>query len=208
MFTQVNGQQVMLDSHRVIENFCKSLRPELSIREQAMGIADALAKDATLTRLPERLGVQPSGFLQALIVAGYNGDRAEVWLAEIAIQPNATEFVVRTTLDLSGECSILSGETAPAAALKSGGANSKIPGSLSGRVEVVAVRTAAQSTPRCSALSRQHAEAFFRLAVTVSTDYARDFGISPNRINWPVDFTIVQPAGIEPIRRQERSATN
>jgi hypothetical protein len=199
---QPNGSVAMFDPQQIIEERCKSVQVGQSMQMVAMEVARALAQDATERRLPERPGVEPSGFLQGLILAGYEGDQAVAYIAQIGIDATATDFSVREFQRVRIQCFVLAAETAAANALRNG--DGRIPRAVRERPEVAAIRAASKSVPPCSQLSRADAEGFFGLAVDVSHDFAAEFDIRPGRVNWPIDLTLVRPNGTEPVRRKEK----
>lgn len=196
------GRDYLVDSRQVIVDVCKSVQSGQSVRDLMMEIAAGLVRHATATRLPGRVGVQPSGRLQTLIVVGYEDGKPAVWAAEIGLEPNATQFSVLREHDLSRQCRTIAGDIAAEEALWKG--QSPMPRVLSERTEVQAVRAAQKSGPPCSELSRAGAEAFFRLAVDVTVLMASEFGDPVGTVNWPIDFTFVQPKGVDPIRHETR----
>ena len=199
----LNGRLVALDgaAYQGLTRACASLDSADPLDRQASQLATSLAAYAS-----ELLPGGSDGFLQTVILAGY--DEAETPAVFVAqVRWSGTHFEATVPVRRR-DCVTFSGEVSAAEALRMG-RQPRLFARFFDRPDVVAVARSAGSQAACLKLGEAEAKSFFRLAVSVTRQFASDLDIPPDLVNWPLDFTVVRPGGaVDPIQRAEEAPTD
>jgi len=199
----LNGRLVALDgaAYEGLIRACASLDSSEPLDRQAAELAIRLAAYAS-----ELLPRGSDQFLQTLILAGYD-DAATPAVFVAQVRWSGTQFVATVPVRRR-DCVTLSGEIAAAEALRMR-RQPRLFARFFDRPDVMAIASSAGSQAGCLKLGEAEARSFFRLAVSVTREFASDLDVPRDIVNWPLDFILIRPGGaVDPIQRVEELSTD